>query len=567
MPYARKRAKPNPKASPVVQEPRSLSTSISPTAVVESTQNENSEATAQAEASDRSEDSRKLSGNPSKRWYGSWNNKVVPVTQVTSSSATVTSTTSKNRADELAETTSVSSTPSSEAPKVALRSPYSHLSPGGSTRSLPVTATTTKLHVSSSDLNISNSNRSNGSLKVGDTQVEQPAKSTSETENHIQEENHTSSIAPTPETNSNVNWLGWLPYGGTKKESPTNKSQECEIEDSTNNLSKEGQPTSPKKQRRESDPTPVTKVERTSKLEPPQAPISWLSRWTTMNSASTPAPTSEDPSSRIIKSSNVPAENNLPLETTVTPTNPAESATPSSGWAFWSRSPAIAASGSMNTGYGQLAVANSSAQDNSAGAIIESRGLSGTPNSLGKRIRPRSQEIPRGNKKEDDNVTVESSENETRIAKSSSLGEPVITVASNKKGNTAHNLLLPSFRRTFSPGPESLNFFQQLSRFLYAQPSIFKRLTLIKDPPRIRKALAIGVHGYFPLPIIQTVLGRPTGTSIKFAENAARAIHQFAQTRGYSIDKVEKIALEGEGKIEERIDILCMFTFRALKIP
>ncbi len=55
--------------------------------------------------------------------------------------------------------------------------------------------------------------------------------------------------------------------------------------------------------------------------------------------------------------------------------------------------------------------------------------------------------------------------------------------------------------------------------------------------------------------MIRSVLGQPTGTSIRFANSAASAIQRWTQNHGYSCE-VEKVALEGEGKIAERIDLL-----------
>ena len=55
--------------------------------------------------------------------------------------------------------------------------------------------------------------------------------------------------------------------------------------------------------------------------------------------------------------------------------------------------------------------------------------------------------------------------------------------------------------------------------------------------------------------MIRSVLGQPTGTSIRFANGAASAIHRWTQNQGYSCE-IEKVALEGEGKISERIDLL-----------
>lgn len=51
------------------------------------------------------------------------------------------------------------------------------------------------------------------------------------------------------------------------------------------------------------------------------------------------------------------------------------------------------------------------------------------------------------------------------------------------------------------------------------------------------------------------MLGQPTGTSIRFADGAARAIQSWTQNHGY-LCEIEKVALEGEGKIAERIDVL-----------
>ncbi|CAN6616306.1 hypothetical protein TRVA0_006S02674 [Trichomonascus vanleenenianus] len=79
---------------------------------------------------------------------------------------------------------------------------------------------------------------------------------------------------------------------------------------------------------------------------------------------------------------------------------------------------------------------------------------------------------------------------------------------------------------------------------------------LYRSPPhRIRKAVVIGVHGFFPTKMIRSILGEPTGTSVKFANEAAASVERWAQEKGYDID-IEKIALEGEGKVLDRVDKL-----------
>lgn len=74
-------------------------------------------------------------------------------------------------------------------------------------------------------------------------------------------------------------------------------------------------------------------------------------------------------------------------------------------------------------------------------------------------------------------------------------------------------------------------------------------------PPRIKKAVAIGVHGFFPAPIFQKVIGQPKGTSIRFSNAAAASIKEWCEQRGYE-PEIEQIALEGEGFIAERVKTL-----------
>ena len=127
--------------------------------------------------------------------------------------------------------------------------------------------------------------------------------------------------------------------------------------------------------------------------------------------------------------------------------------------------------------------------------------------------------------------------------------------ASKQLQSVLPNQLLPSFKETFTV-QESPSLFQTFARFLhYSKESGNKHVSVVRDPLRPKKALAIGVHGYFPPPQIRSVLGRPTGTSVKFANMAAKAIHQWAKNHNYHCD-IEKIALEGEGRIAERVDSL-----------
>lgn len=127
--------------------------------------------------------------------------------------------------------------------------------------------------------------------------------------------------------------------------------------------------------------------------------------------------------------------------------------------------------------------------------------------------------------------------------------------ASKNLQKVLSNQVLPRFHDTF-PLQESPSILQTIGRFLhYNKEQDTKHVYRIRDPHRIRKALAIGIHGYFPAPLIRSVLGQPTGTSVRFSNMAASAIRKWTESRGYTCD-VEKIALEGEGRISERVDLL-----------
>ncbi|KAF3989355.1 hypothetical protein FT663_03108 [Candidozyma haemuli var. vulneris] len=79
---------------------------------------------------------------------------------------------------------------------------------------------------------------------------------------------------------------------------------------------------------------------------------------------------------------------------------------------------------------------------------------------------------------------------------------------------------------------------------------------------KIKKILIIGVHGFFPTRMIRPLIGSPTGTSLKFANEAEKAVIRFCVENDL-IDSVsiQKIALEKEGKIFDRVE----FFFEILK--
>ena len=125
------------------------------------------------------------------------------------------------------------------------------------------------------------------------------------------------------------------------------------------------------------------------------------------------------------------------------------------------------------------------------------------------------------------------------------------------------NHVLPEFETVYPSLPGREGFLTRMTRAILPSQTSLLAGAIHTHPRRtspfpIRKAVAIGIHGFFPLRILRSVLGEPTGTSIKFATLASEAIHRYSQSHFGSASAVEvvKIALEGEGTVSARVDLL-----------
>ncbi|KAH8801566.1 hypothetical protein F5884DRAFT_807134 [Xylogone sp. PMI_703] len=205
-----------------------------------------------------------------------------------------------------------------------------------------------------------------------------------------------------------------------------------------------------------------------------------------------------------------------------------------SSWAFWSSD----SNKSTNEPVGQVAVTGEASQSNPEPvmpATVQDTARK-TPN---KRERP---------------LSVDLDELSRKAARKPI--DPTSSQASLQPKPSPPNLILPSVKSTYRM-MDNPSILQQLTRLLvYNRHPPAKHLFLVKTPPKIKKALAIGVHGFFPAPLLRTVIGQPTGTSIRFANNAAAAIRRWADQHGCTDCEIEKVALEGEGRIADRVDNL-----------
>lgn len=76
---------------------------------------------------------------------------------------------------------------------------------------------------------------------------------------------------------------------------------------------------------------------------------------------------------------------------------------------------------------------------------------------------------------------------------------------------------------------------------------------------KIKDILIIGVHGFFPTRMIRPIIGAPKGTSLKFANEAEKAVIRYCVENNLineneSNVSIQKIALEKEGKVFDRVE-------------
>jgi hypothetical protein len=236
----------------------------------------------------------------------------------------------------------------------------------------------------------------------------------------------------------------------------------------------------------------------------------------------------------------------------------------STGWAFWSRETLDAESGDVHKQVGELAVADTPSQTHPEAAQFNEQeeplpkeppkeaAKAPVKSKLGS-LRGRS----RGKDKEalsEASTPAKSTPSGSPTRKPEGLAAAVKSVVQDTRKDT--NLLLPEFRSTYSLQQQP-SLWDQIRRYVLGnnEPAHGAHLHITPTPPRIKKAVAIGIHGFFPSPIFQKILGQPTGTSIRFSNSAAQAIKNWTDERGYECE-IEKIALEGEGFIADRVDTL-----------
>ncbi|PLW19501.1 hypothetical protein PCANC_08735 [Puccinia coronata f. sp. avenae] len=117
---------------------------------------------------------------------------------------------------------------------------------------------------------------------------------------------------------------------------------------------------------------------------------------------------------------------------------------------------------------------------------------------------------------------------------------------------------------------ETLQNRRQASDILHHNQHISTRLPKALDLLRVdrlarlrklRRITIIGIHGWFPGPWLGSVLGKPTGTSTKFTSMMNDALRKYIEQalpdpQGFNPDFTTLIPLEGEGKVDDRVERL-----------
>lgn len=330
---------------------------------------------------------------------------------------------------------------------------------------------------------------------------------------------------------SSSRWLGgWLGKQGTQPSG--------DPEASSSDQKKSDQAPVPEeavKQTADQVPVSISSQDKPKDTDGQASSTSWFGLWATAAPSTASSPKKDAPAT----------DNGNDHDTVMTdePEKPSNEPPAGSSWAFWSADSNKKAikppEGAKEVG--ELAVVGEASQNKPEPAKTMTVKEDKKPKT-NKRSRPLSTEV------------VEEPPNppglETPLSKSTTTQSPAPAKVAPP------NLLMPSVKSTYSL-MENPSILQQLARILlHTQQTPVKHVYLAKERPKIKKALAIGVHGLFPAALLRTVMGQPTGTSIRFANHAAAAIRRWGDLNGCVDCEIEKVALEGEGKIADRVDNL-----------
>lgn len=353
-----------------------------------------------------------------------------------------------------------------------------------------------------------------------------------------------------------TSWLGWLSRTPFTDAQATSTPRQTPQPDSK-----------PDERESAAPPPPSTPVNRTAASEAAQSDTpneqprstSWFGFW----SSAAPVGAQTTAGDGKSKEGETDGSEDVVMSDAPPAKNPESAPKAGSTWAFWSKD----SPGSKGTPHGQesgqIAVMGegSEAQPKPMTEVDvtptkkQASGKS-TWRKNNKRLRPPSMDIDAQSPSPSPSGTSTPQEppQEQTPAKVDSSSKSIAESETTSK--SPENLLLPTFSSTYQMKQDPSIIKQIAQLVLRTQQKPVNHVHRAKDVPRIRKAISIGIHGLFPATYLRAIIGQPTGTSIRFATLGAEAIRRWADAHGSPDCEIEKVALEGEGKINERVDNL-----------
>ncbi|KAF4980474.1 hypothetical protein FZEAL_3519 [Fusarium zealandicum] len=393
---------------------------------------------------------------------------------------------------------------------------------------------------------------------------------------------------PLPDTSpqrpaASSGWLGWwsrTPFTDIQATSGPYMTTTPSTDIEATKEAEEPRPVTPPAQTSPPEPTSPQSPENTALQSPDNAPApSWFSFW---YSSTEPVNVSDDkPDAQPPQ----PPENaSEDVTTTDAPSPPHQHEAPpkaGSTWAFWSKESPKSKGKSSCPESGEMAimgegseahpkpmaecdVSQTPTKESTKSASKTKDTQQGAKSSWrkNKRIRPQSMDIDPPSPSLSGASTPTSTTPQTQDIDKTVVAPGKVASSSQSIAESealvklSNNLLLPSFSSTYHM-KENPSILKQLTQFLLrSQQAPPNHVFRLKEPIKIRKAIAIGVHGLFPATYLRPMIGQPTGTSLRFATLGAEAIQRWADAHDCGDCEIEKVALEGEGKIRDRVENL-----------
>ncbi|QIW94641.1 hypothetical protein AMS68_000159 [Peltaster fructicola] len=244
----------------------------------------------------------------------------------------------------------------------------------------------------------------------------------------------------------------------------------------------------------------------------------------------------------------------------------------SSGWAFWSYErpkELVSTPNGTQKQLGEIAVADTPSQSHPEAAQFNEQRQKAKLDAAKAGALP-SAKRARNSKSAEPEAPAVAAASQTTITLDDTPVQPEETKTNTQRGKARRldvpNTVSPMFEGMY-PSASNSGYVEKLARYLAqtlyipgtSSPESQRHvLHKVGGLPKIKKAIAIGVHGFFPAPLLQRVLGPPTGTSIRFANYAAAAVSEWCKKNQPEVKEVEieKVALEGEGFIADRVNTL-----------